>query len=72
MAVLMAIIYLPSDIGMAPFHLMDFDAFNSIAHIHLEILSPPPWLLEPCSLMAILLAPGPPYSVAFKAFLPPL
>lgn len=29
-AVLMAIIYLPSDICMAPIHLLDFDAFNSI------------------------------------------
>lgn len=39
MAVVMAIIYLPSDICMAPIHLLDFDAFNSIVHTHLEILS---------------------------------
>lgn len=39
MAILMAIIYLPRDICMAPIHLLDFGAFNSIVHLHLEILS---------------------------------
>lgn len=38
-AVLMAIIYHPSDISMAPIHLLDLDAFNSIVHTYLEILT---------------------------------